>query len=327
MQAKWVVLAVAVVLIAAAGGALSRLRRAPVEPPPAATPVPPAPPKEVSLPGRIVAQHLTSVAPQVSGQIDAFMADVGQEVSEGQLLARISSVGMESARQAAAIAGENAQARVSKLESAIIAARLEASRAHADLSRARSDFEKTQRAYQRQRALNEAGATPRLAYEKSQKEFQVAESDLNSGEVLARQADERIAELNQELENSKKILDDKSRQLEEAQSGVQAAEVHSPVTGLVVARHGEVGKQQEQGSELFQIATDLSALAVEVEPEPPVMARLKPGQAAVIFVADVPEGISGQLSDVEAGRVRLQFVSPSALVKPGMTAQVRIRLE
>ena len=49
-------------------------------------------------------------------------------------------------------------------------------------------------------------------------------------------------------------------------------------------------------------------LQVEVEPELPVMARLKPGQAAVIFVADVPEGISGQLSDVEAGRVRLQFV-------------------
>ena len=327
MRGNWVLAGVAVVLIAAAAGALSRLRRTPVEVVPAPKAAPAAPPGEVSLPGKIAAQHVTSVTPQVAGQIEALLADVGQEVSEGQLLARLSNQGLETARQFAATEHESAQARVSKIESGILAARLEASRAQADLSRARSEFEKAQRAYQRQKLLNEDGATPRLTFQKSEKDFQLAESDYNGSEALARQAGVRVTELTGELESARRILDDKSRQLEEAQYGVAEAEVHSPVNGLVVARRGEVGQQLEPGAELFQIATDLAALLVDVEPEPPVLARLKPGQPALVFVADVPEGIPGQVTQVQGGHASVAFVTPSTLVRPGMTAQVRIRLE
>jgi multidrug efflux pump subunit AcrA (membrane-fusion protein) len=328
MRGKWALVAVAAVLIAAAAGALSRLRHAPAEAvPPEPKAAPAAPPGEVSLPGTIAAQHVIAVAPQVAGQIEAFLADVGQEVAEGQLLARLSNQGLEAARQAAAAENESAQARVSRIESGILAARLEASRARADLSRARTEFEKSQRAYQRQKLLNEAGATPRLNYEKSEKDFQLAESEYQGMEALARQADERITELTEELESARKILDDKSRQLEEAQSGVLAAEMHSPVNGLVVARHGDVGGPQEPGAALFEIATDLAALLVDVEPEPPVLARLKPGQAALVFVADVPEGLPGQVSEIKGGHASVAFTNPSTAVRPGMTAQVRIRLE
>jgi multidrug resistance efflux pump len=328
MRAKWTLIAISVVLIAAAAGALSRLRRTPVEQPvPAPAAAPAAPAGEASLQGTIRAQHVISVAPQVAGRIDAFMADVGQDVYEGQLLARLSNQGLETARESAAAAQQSAQERVSKIESAIIAARLEDSRARAALSRARGEFEKAQRAYERQKLLNDAGATPRLAYEKSGKDFQLAESDYNSSEVLTRQAGERVAELTQELESARKILDDKSRQLEEARSGVLESEVHSPAAGLVVARRGEVGGQQEQGSELFQIATGISELQVDLEPDPSLLGRLKPGQAAVVFVAELPDGIPGQVSEVKDRHASVTFITLSPVVRPGITAQVRIRLQ
>jgi multidrug resistance efflux pump len=287
----------------------------------------PEPSKDVNLSGRILAQHVVSVAPQISGQIDAFLADVGQEVTEGQVLARLSSQALESARDSAAAEQASAQARVSKIESEISAARLESSRARADLSRARSGFDRAQRTYERQKLLNDAGATPRLTYEKSEKDFQLAEGDLKGSEALARQADERAAELMQELENARKILDDKSHQLEDAQRGALAAEVHSPVNGLVIARQGDVGRQQEQGAEMFQIATDLAALVVDVEPDPAALARLKAGQPAMVFIAESPDAIPGQVAQVEAGHVRVAFASPNPQVRPGMTAQVRIRTE
>ncbi len=327
-RGRWALLVVAAVLIGAGAGALSRLRRAPAEvSAPEPKTAPGAPPGEVSLPGKIAARHVTSVTSQIAGQVETFLADVGQEVAEGQLLARLSNQGMEMARQAAAAEVESAQARVGSIESAIIAARLEASRAGADLSRARGEFDKAQRSYQRQKLLNAAGATPRLTYEKSDKDFQLAEGEYKGTEALARHSDERVAELSRELDSARRILDDKNRQLEEAQSGVLAAEVHSPVSGLVVARHGEPGKQQEPGAALFEIATDLAALLVDVEPEPPVLARLKPGQAALVFVADVPEGIPGQVMEVKDGHAGVAFTNPSMAAKPGMTAQVRIRLE
>jgi multidrug efflux pump subunit AcrA (membrane-fusion protein) len=327
MRWKWALFAVAAVLIGAAAGALSRWRRAPVEAVAPAAKTAPAPPGEVSLPGRIAAQHVTAVTPQIAGQIETFLVDVGQEVAEGQLLARISNQGLETVRQAAAVETENAQARVNRIASGIVAARLEASRARADLSRAQNEFDKAQRLYQRQKLLNEAGATPRLTYKKSEKEFQLAESDYRGTEALAKQADDRVAELTGELESARRILDDKRRQLEDAQSGVLASEVHSPVNGLIVARYGEPGRQQEQGAALFEIATDLSALLVEVEPEPPVLARIKAGQAALVFLADVPEAISGQVNEVQNGRASVAFTNASTVVKPGMTAQVRIRLQ
>lgn len=327
MGGKWALIAAAAVLIGAGAGALSRLRRPPVEVvplEPRSAPV--APPGEVSLAGTVAARHVTSVTPQVAGQIEAFLVDVGQEVAEGELLARLSNQGFEMARQAASLEVQTAQARVSRIESGILTARLEASRTQAESSRARTDFEKTERTYQRQKLLNEAGATPRLTYEKSEKEFRLAEGDFQGAEALARQAGARMAELTQELESARRILEDKNRQLEEAQSGALASEVHSPVNGLVIARHGEPGKPQDPNTPIFEIATDLGALLVDLEPEPPVLARLKPGQAALVFVADVPEGLPGQVSEIKDGRVRVAFASPSPLVKPGVTAQVRIRV-
>ena len=66
------------------------------------------------------------VGTTVSGTIDAFLADVGQEVFEGQLLARIANQGLEAAQQEAARAAQNVQEKVSSIENRVIAARLEA---------------------------------------------------------------------------------------------------------------------------------------------------------------------------------------------------------
>ena len=77
--------------------------------------------------GTIRAQHTVSVRATVNGQVGSFLADVGQDVYEGQLLARLVNPGLETARETAAKSVENAQAKIGSLEGAIIAARLEAS--------------------------------------------------------------------------------------------------------------------------------------------------------------------------------------------------------
>jgi multidrug resistance efflux pump len=79
--------------------------------------------------------------------------------------------------------------------------------------------------------------------------------------------------------------------------------------------------------DLFQIAVELSSLEVVVEPEPPVLERIRPGQEAVIQVAEIPgEGLPGKVREIKSGQVVVEFVSPSPAVQPGLTAQVRIKL-
>jgi multidrug resistance efflux pump len=332
MRGKWILISVTVVALAVAAGALSVLRKdSSHAAAPAHTAAPPAPPtSEVSLPGKIEAQHVVAVPVQISGSVGEFMVDVGEDVYEGEVIARISNGGLETARESASSAVEMAQLRLNKIEAGIIAARLEASRARADAVRARDELQRTDKAYQRQQMLHREGATPRLNYEKSQREYETAQAEFQNLDELARNSENRVDDLLKEQQNAKKILDDKSKELESTNVRLQAAEIHSPVDGLVVGRKGEVGRElgpQEQ-NELFRIAVDLGNLQMTVDPEPPVLGRIKPGQPALIMTADLQgEGISGTVKEIRGNQAVIVFTSPDPVLKPGMTAQARIKLQ
>ena len=329
MRGKWVLLAVTAVLVAVAAGALSVLRHRSTQTAAAAPKAvePSTPTGEISLPGTVHAQHVVSVSPEISGTIAAFGADVGQEVYEGQVLARLTNQGLESEKETAATAVEIMQERINKLESAVIAARLEASRARADAQRSRADYDSTSKTYTRQKTLHAEGATPRLAYERSEREFETAKGEFEGLDAVARQSEERIAGLLSELQNAKNVLEDKNKQLEQATADLGAGEVLSPVTGLIVARRGEAGSEHQQNTELFEIATDLALLEVLIDPEPPVLKQLKVGQPAMVFNADVRgEGMPGRVKEVRDNGAVVEFTSPTPLIKPGMTAQVRLKM-
>ena len=332
MRGKWMLLAVSAILVGIGAGAISLLHREAArktEAVRAAAP-PPPPSGDISLPAKIQAQHLVSVASQIAGEIQELLVEPGQEVYEGELLARISNQGLQTEHETATTAGDAAQARVSKAESAVLAARLEASRARADSLRLRSDFEQADKVYRRQKYLFSEGATPRLVYEKSEKEFESAKLQYESLEALAKQTEERVEALNAEAENARKVLADKLKALDDAKAHLQAGEVHSPVNGLVVAVKGEPGKTAlpGEGNEIFSIAVNLSELQAVVEAHPSFIKRIKPGQNMMVFLADVPgEGVPGTVKEIAGDQAVVTFTSPTSLIKPGMTAQVRMRVE
>jgi len=331
MRGKWLLFAGTLILAAAAAGALTWLKRgAPQqsEPPAGAAAVPPAA-RELSLPGRIQALHVVPVGAPVTGTVESLLVDVGQDVFEGQLLAHIGSHGLESAREEAARSAQNAQEKVAAIESRIIAARLEAARSRAEANRARDQFERAEKAYQRQQMLNREGATPRLTYEKSEREFERARAEFNSLDELARQAEDRSSELMHEMEAAKRALNERNADLESATTDAAGAEIRSPVSGVVVARKGEPGKllQPDEAKDLFEVAADLSQLVVQIQPDPAALKRLRPGQDALVFTADLPGAIPGTVREIRAADAIVGFTSPSAIIRPGMTAQVRLRLE
>ena len=285
-------------------------------------------PSELRLSGTIRARQIVAVPASVEGILEQFMVEPGQEIFEGQLLARIHNGGLEAARQAAQADLERAEARVRALESGLIAARLEASRSRAEADRVRSDFERIERNYQRHQFLYKEGAVAKLVFEKVQKEYEAARQDKESVEEMARLADERLAALTKELDSARASLEEKREALEQARQNLAAAEVHSPVDGVLLARNRQVGDPVgPHVQDLLQIAVELSSLEVVVEPEPPALERIRPGQDALVEVVEgPPSGMPGRIVSVEQGRVVVEFSNPSPAVKPGMTAQVRISL-
>src|SRR5580700_6413729 len=110
MRGKWAWLSLLAVCAAVGAGALSlRHRRLPPElrDRNAGAAVIASP--EISLNGTIRPQHVAWVGSRIEGNIEAFLANVGDEVFQGQVLARVGAAGLESEREAAAHAVEYEQ--------------------------------------------------------------------------------------------------------------------------------------------------------------------------------------------------------------------------
>ena len=272
MRGKWFILSASVALVTLVAVAATMLLQASRRK--IATGAPPSPVRpsspEINLAGKVRAQQVINVAAPLEGVVGAFFAEVGQEVFQGQLLARITNQGLETGQQAAQKEAEVAQSKVNALESEIVSARLEASRARADASRARSEYERVDKIHRRQQMLFNEGATPKLAFEKSSRDFDLAQTELRTVEQVAANAESRVAELVKTLDAGKRVLREKTEGLEGAAAKSAATELVSPVQGIVVARRGEVGQPIALDQvDFFQIATQLSQLEVVLEPDPP----------------------------------------------------------
>ena len=329
MRGKWVWISVGAVLAGVGGAALSQHYRARAPaPPPRTAGAAVLATSEVTLSGKIRPQHVTEVSASVSGNIDAFLVDVGQDVYQGQVLARIGGSGLESARESAASAVERARDQVTRAEAAVTSARLEESRADAAGERARLSLDRVEKAWARQQTLFKAGATPRLTYEKSQREYQDAQQEFDILDKAVRAARDQVQNALGQVTAARKTLADAVQQLDDAQGDLEAAEVRSPVDGFVVARNGEAGKPAPESGGLFQIATDLYALEVPLDPVPPVLQRLRPGMQALVLILDLQStAIPGAIKEIKGSQVIVEFGSTSPAIKPGMQADVRLKLE
>ncbi len=331
MARKWIGIAGGIVVVVCAIAVLAiRGRQRPAPRPAAATAAAAVVQgNEVTLQGKIRPQHITGVAASVPGFIEAFLVEPGTEVYEGQVLARIGAQGLESAREVAQVMLERAQEQASKAESGIATARLELSRAEADSTRARMALDRADRTFQRQQTLLKEGATPRLTFEKALHDYEAAQKEWDIVDATVRTGRDQVQSAAEEVGAAKKIVADKTKALEDAQYALSAAEVHAPVDGYVVSRKGEVGADaQSIGSELFQIATDLYALEVALEPKAEVLKRIIPGQPALVLVLDLQSAaMQGAVREIRNGQVIVEFNSNLPAIKPGMAADVRLRLE
>lgn len=332
MRGKWLLISGTVLLLAIAAGALSLLRqRRQAGGVTAAAALKQAQPSftgpDISLPGTIRAQTVVPVPVPVEGTVETLLVEVGQQVYEGQLLGRIQNSSLDSAQQAAAAELEQVQTRLSQLGSDLIALRLEASRARADANRVQADFDRAERTYLRQQMLHREGATPRLVYEKSAADYQAAKTERDSLADLARAAEDRLSTVVKTADSVRKTLAEKEQALDEARTSVVSAEIHSPVNGLVVARSRQAGDVVNPDvQDLYQIAVNLSSLEAVVEPEPPALARVRVGQEAIVSVADAPDLMVGRVKEIKGNQVIVEFNSPNPAVRPGNSAQVRIKL-
>ena len=135
--------------------------------------------------------------------------------------------------------------------------------------------------------LLDEGATPRLTFEKAEKEYIALEAESKKLDAVAVSAEERISSVSRELDSARKLLEGKSEDWTmQGPGGVRRSAVTGQRRG--VARRGQAGDDVHPSmTDLFQIASDLSLMQAVAEASPAQIKQIKQGQPATISIAEM----------------------------------------
>lgn len=254
--------------------------------------------------GLISAEQQIEVAPLIEGQpIEALLADVGDKVAAGQVLARLStsSLSLQKAQFTASLASARAQI----------------AQAEAQVTDATSSAAESQRVAERARTLQKQGTTSQAA--------------LDQANAAAISAGSRVAVATQTAEAARAQLALVEAQLANLELQLSRTEVTAPFAGEITARNAQLGAiASASGQPMFTLIRD-GALELRADVSETDLARLAPGQSVQISLVGQQQPVSGKIRLVEPvidpttrlGRVRIGF-DDSSMVRAGMYAEATI---
>jgi multidrug resistance efflux pump len=287
-----------------------------------------APGTVVKFQATLAARNVVGVDAPVDGVLEEFPVKPGDEVFEGQILGSVVNDVLVEQEKEAGLQLERMKTRLETLESQMLAARLEESSKSADASRAASERQRAERVFQRQQMLHREGATARKAFESSQAAFDAAKAEEESVAGLAKALRERVDRINKDIDVAKRQVAEAEAAYEEAKVGLAAAQLLSPVDGVVVGIQKQAGEEVKAGTEgLIQIAVDLTMMEAVFDLEAGLAGRIVAGMPAQVNIAETADALPGQVRLVENNKAYVEFASPTPLIRPGMTATVSVQIK
>ena len=263
-----------------------------------------------SLRDRVIVSGLVNpveevqVAPLIEGQpIETLLADVGDEVKAGQVLATLSKTTLELQK--------------SQYLASLASARASIAQAEAQLLESQASADEAQRVSERTTALKKQGTASQAA------------ADQASANAIAAAA--RVTVARQSLEASKAQVALVEAQLANVDLQLSRSEVRAPVSGEITHRNAVVGSvASAAGQPMFTLirdgALELSADVAEID-----LIRIAPGQTVRMVAVGSPEPITGSVRLVEPtidtstrlGRARITIDTPEN-VRAGMFMDAEI---
>lgn len=247
----------------------------------------------IPVSGTLVARQQVQVFPQVSGfEITEILAEAGDRVEKGQVLARLSTDTL-----AAQLA--QAEAEFQRAEAGVGQARSNIDSAQASLTQAVTALERARR-------LQQGGNA-------SQATLDQAVASEASARAASASAGDGLAVANAALAQA-----DAARRI--ARLNLDRAAIIAPVAGLVVARNAELGALSGGSTQpLFMLIAD-GAIEMEAEVIETALQQLKIGDAAELSVAGLG-AVTGEVRLIPAAVdpvTRLGLMRISLQAQPGL---------
>lgn len=254
--------------------------------------------------GLVGAVEQVQVQPLIEGQpIESLEADVGEMVTQGQVLARLSLTTLELQR--------------SQFVASLASAEAQIAQAQAQLLETQSSADEARRVSDRTATLQQQGTASQAA------------ADQALAAAVSAQA--RVAVAVQTLEAARAQVSLVNAQLANVDLQLQRTAVVAPVAGEIIARNAQVGSiASAAGDPMFIIIRD-NALELRADMAERDLLRVLPGQTVVMTAVGSTTPLTGTVRLVEPtidittrlGTARITISMPE-LVRSGMFAEAEI---
>ncbi|MBR0278194.1 MAG: efflux RND transporter periplasmic adaptor subunit [Clostridia bacterium] len=282
----------------------------------------------VKYTGEIKETELSSVSPKTSGTVDNLYCDIGDYVSKGQILATLDDTNYRLAYNQALAAYNSALAAYKSTTNGSV--KQSENQLSSAVSAARIEYNNALDNYNRQKALYEAGAISKVAFESAQTRFDNAELNLKSAESSYNIT---INEVNIDTkESAQASVDSAKAALDSALNNLSNTDVVAPISGYIASRNANIGQMASQGVEMFVIKNSDEVYA-ELNVTESVIPYISIGTEAEISVdsADI-SNIKGNVTEVNTVKndrtgmytVRVRINNPENKLKVGMFADVTL---
>lgn len=266
--------------------------------------------KSTALRDRVLASGLIGpvervyVQPQIEGQqIEAILAELGDTVAAGQVLARLSATALDLQKSQYAASKAAAEAAIAQ--------------AGAQLADAQASADQAERVRKRTEALKAQGTTSQAAADQAV--------------AAATSATARVNVALQGLSSARAQLDLVMAQTGDVDLRLARTEIKAPVGGRIVERNAQLGAiASAAGLPMFVLIRD-GKLELQADVAEQDVLRLEPGQTVTLSVAGQDVPLSGTVRLVEPevdaltrlGRVRIAL-DDAAQVRSGQFADAEV---
>jgi len=261
-------------------------------------------------------ERQVSLRSQAEGRLLELGSEVGDRVSEGQMLGTLDNSLLQTA--------------VGEAEAELAARQFEVAQAEAELAdiltaieSARVRFQQADNDAQRLQALANQGAVSAQEAEQAQTTLRTAEQALRSSQEQVRTRQQAVAAAQQRVEAQRSIL-------RENQQRLAFANLKSPLSGVILERLAEPGDLVLPGEAVLTLG-ELSTIRVVIEVADSSLGEFRLGQSVNLQIDAFPgESFSGQvvrISPVADSTSRLlpieiALANPSGQIGSGLLARV-----
>jgi len=296
--------------------------------------------RTLSMPATLVADQSVDLFAKASGYIESVQVDIGDRVSAGDVLIKISVPEMlDELEQANAIL-EARRTRVDALKAKVTQAESQVQTALAEVERFEAERHLRHVTLQRQEALRKGNAIPEQALDDSKGELAVADAQVRiaGANVAAAKAEKLSAEADVMVASSEVMV--ATADVSRIKTLMRYATIRAPFDGLIHARHVDPGAFVRSAAEgtttpLLSISkVDRMRLVLEIpETDAPFVHVGTSVSVNVVSLRGEPmtAPVSRTAATIRAGtrtmRAEVDLDNAAGRLAAGMYAQVAITLE